>query len=64
MSMYVFEEFIKTVIASENTAFGSNSLFYIPSELVIALTIIVSIVIVCTLVFVAKKKRPLLKLIQ
>lgn len=59
MSTYVFEEFIKTVIASENTAFGSNSLFYIPSELVIALTIIVSIVIVCALVFVAKKKRPL-----
>jgi hypothetical protein len=56
MNVYVFEEFVKTVISSENIAFGSISLFYMPSELAIALVIIVSIVIVCALVFVAKKK--------
>lgn len=58
--MSVFEEFVRTVISSEeNIAFGS-SLFSTPPELVIVLVVIVGIVIVCALVFVSirKKKRP------
>jgi len=61
MDMYTFEEFAKTVISSENIAFGSINLFYMSSEGVISLAIIVSIIIVCALAFVTKKKqkRPL-----
>ena len=60
MDVYAFEEFVKTVISSEeNIAFGS-SLFSMPPELVIVLAVIVSIVIVCALAFVSirKRKRP------
>lgn len=60
MSASVFEEFVRTVISSEeNIAFGS-SLFSMPPELVIVLAVIVSIVIGCALAFVSirKRKRP------
>jgi len=57
MNVSVFKEFVRPLISSEeNVTFASN-LFSTPSELVIALAIIVSIVIVCALVFVAKKKQ-------
>ena len=52
MNVSVFKEFVRPLISSEeNVTFASN-LFSTPSELVIALAIIVSIVIVCALVFV------------
>jgi len=63
--MISFEELARTILSTRKPiAFGSNSLFTIPLEVVIVLIVALSAVIVCALVVVIRRQKRTANSIQ